>query len=262
MKITLFTSNKNRHNYLINFLSKISDELFVVQECGTIFPGVIPGHYPASTIMKRYFEKVKDAEFEIFGNSYINNSKKNIKILPMLAGDLNKCSLESLLDFLKSDIYIVFGSSYIKGELVDFLIKQKTINIHMGVSPYYRGTDCNFWSIYDDNPHLVGATIHMLSKGLDSGPMLYHAMSNIKTNPFEYTMSTVKAAFHSIADRIKDKSIFKIEPIIQNKAIEIRYSKVIEFNCETVKKYFNKEINLNSKKFDNSLLKEPYFLNS
>jgi len=261
MKITLFTSNKNRHNYFTNLLSKISDDLFVVQECGTIFPGIVPGHYPVSTIMKEYFEKVKDAQFKLFGNSHVINLKKNIKILPLLIGDLNKCSLNFLSEFLKSDIYIVFGSSYIKGELVDFLIKQKAINIHMGVLPYYRGTDCNFWSVYDDNPHLVGATIHILSKGLDSGPVLYHAMSNIKKNPFEYTMSTTKAAFHSIAEKIEDKSIFEIEPVIQNKENEIRYSKTIEFNEEIVRKYFSKEINLNSKRFDNSLLKEPFFLN-
>ena len=262
MKITLFTTNKNRHNYLINLLSKISDELFVVQECGTIFSGIVPGHYPVSETMKEYFEQVNDAQSKLFGNSYVNSSSKNIKLLPILSGDLNKCSLTFLSDFLKSDIYVVFGSSYIKRELVDYLVKQKAINIHMGVSPYYRGTDCNFWALYDNNPHLAGATIHMLSKGLDSGPMLYHAMSNIKTNPFEYTMSTVKAAFHSIAERIEDKSIFEIKPIIQNKKNEIRYSKKIEFNDEVVKKYFNKEINLNSKKFDNSLLKEPFFLNT
>ena len=262
MKITLFTSNNNRHNYLINLLSTISDEIFVVQECGTIFPGIIPGHYQASTIMKQYFENVNNAQSKLFGNFYVNNQKKNIKILPMLSGDLNQCSMDLLSDFLKSDVYVVFGSSYIKGELVDFLVKQKSINIHAGVSPYYRGCDCNFWALYDGNPHLAGATIHMLSKGLDSGPMLYHAMSNIKTNPFEYTMSTVKAAFHSIAERIKDKSIFEIEPIAQNKSKEVRYSKKIEFNEQVVKNYFTKNIDLNSKQFDKSLLKEPFFLNN
>ena len=261
MKITLFTSNKNRNNYLINLFSKFCDELFVVQECGTIFPGVIPGHYPASEVMKNYFEKVNDAQTKLFGNSYANNSSKNIKILPMLSGDLNKCSMKLLSDFLKSDVYIVFGSSYIKGELIDYLVKQKTINIHMGVSPYYRGTACNFWALYDNNPHLVGATIHMLSKGLDSGQILYHAMSNIKSNSFEYTMSTVKSAFHSIAERIKDKSIFEIEPVVQDKSKEIRYSKKVEFNEGLVNEYFLKNIDLNSKKFDNSLLKDPYFLN-
>ena len=262
MKITLFTSNKNRHNYLINLLSGISDELYVIQECNTIFPGIIPGHYQASPTMKKYFEYVSNAQYKLFGNSYVNNKKKNIKILPMVSGDLNHCSMKLLSNFLKSDVYVVFGSSYIKGELVDFLVKQKAINIHAGVSPYYRGTDCNFWALYDDNPHLAGSTIHLLSKGLDSGPMLYHAMSNLKTNPFEFTMSSIKSAFHSIAERIKDNSIFKINPVIQDKIKKIRYSKKNEFNEEIVKEYFNKEINLNKKKFDNSLLKEPFFLNN
>ena len=262
MKITLFTSNKNRHNYLINLLSEVSDQLYVIQESGTIFPGIVSGHYQVSPIMKKYFENVNNAQSKLFGNSYVNNKKKNIKILPMLSGDLNQCSMNLLSDFLKSDVYVVFGSSYIKGELVDFLVKQKAINIHAGVSPYYRGTDCNFWALYDDNTHLVGTTIHLLSKGLDSGSMLYHAMSNLKTNPFEYSMSTVKSAFHSIAERIKDGSIFTIKPIVQDKIKEVRYSKKSEFSEEVVKEYFEKKIDLSSKKFDSSLLKEPFFLNN
>ena len=38
-----------------------------------------------------------------------------------------------LSDFLKS-VYVVF-EPHIKGEIVDFLVKQKAINIHVGVSP-------------------------------------------------------------------------------------------------------------------------------
>ena len=259
MKITLFTSNKNRHNYLINLFSKISDELFVIQECGTIFPGIVPDHYPSSLTMKKYFTSVNESQNKLFGNSYINKYNKNIKLLPILFGDLNKCSLNFLSNFLNSDLYIVFGSSYIKGELVDFLVENKAINIHIGVSPYYRGTDCNFWALYDNNPHLVGATIHLLSKGLDNGSIIYHAMSNLKSNHFDYTMSTVKSAFHSIADRIEDNSIFEIEPIIQDESKKIRYSKKSEFNDKIVKNFFNKKIDLESKKFDISLLKNPYF---
>ena len=261
MKITLFTSNNSRHNYFINLLSEFTDELFIVQECSTIFHGVVPGRYPASEVMKNYFKNVNDAQMKLFGNSYISNCSKKISLLPIIKGDLNRCSLSSLSNFLKSDLYIIYGSSYIKGDLANFLVKHKAINIHIGVSPYYRGTDCNFWALYDENPHLVGSTIHILTKGLDNGPILYHAMSNIKTNPYEYTMSTVKAAFHSIADRIRDGSIFKIEDKKQNKAKEIRYSKNIEFNEEILKKYLNKKTDLQNKKFDLSLLKDPYFYN-
>ena len=262
MKITLFTSNNNRHNYLINLLFNICDELWVVQECKTLFPGKNANRYSKSKIIESYFNYVKEAENKFFRKEYVNKNSKNIKILPIISGKINNLSLSYLDNFLKSDIYVVFGSSYIKGSLIDFLISQKAINIHAGVSPYYRGTDCNFWALYDNNPHLVGTTIHMLSKGLDSGSMLYHAVSKFKTNPFEYTMSTIKAAFHSIAERIEDKSIFEINPVVQDKEKEIRYSKKIEFNDKIVNEYFNKEINLNSKKFDNSLLKEPYFFNN
>ena len=261
MKITLLTSNNIRHNYLINLLSEVSKELFVIQECRTIFPGLVPGFYETSPLIKKYFENVNNAQSKLFGCPYVNIINQNIKILPIFSGDLNQCSMDLLSDFLKSDVYVVFGSSYIKGTLIDFLVKKKAINIHAGVSPYYRGTDCNFWALHDDNPHLVGTTVHLLSKGLDNGPILYHAMSNLKTNPFEYTMSTVKSSFHSIAKRIKDNSIFKIKPVVQNKNKEVRYSRKNEFNEKVVREFLKKEINLKDKKFDNSLLKDPFYLN-
>jgi methionyl-tRNA formyltransferase len=259
MRITLFTTNKIRANYFINLLSNLTDELYVVQECDTIFPGYFSGKYPVSKKMSSYFKKVNDAQEQLFGEQSAKISSNKINILPILFGDLNKCSLHYLSDFLKSDVYIVFGSSYIKGDLVSFLIKNKAINIHMGISPFYRGTDCNFWALYDENPHLVGATIHMLSKGLDSGNILYHALSLIKSDPFEYTMSTVKSAFHSIYDKLKNNSLLEMKSYNQNKDNEIRYSKKIDFDDKVLDEYNKKLINLNSKNFDESLLINPYF---
>ena len=259
MKITLFTANQRRHNFLINELSKVCDELFVVQESRTIFPGVKKGHYKKSKLMTRYFENVINAEIKIFNHTFIEGKNKNINLIPLVNGDLNDLTLKDLSDFLNSDLYIVFGSSFIKGDLVKFLIEKKAINIHMGISPYYRGTDCNFWALYDNNPHLVGATIHMLSKGIDSGQMLYHAISDIKKDPFEYTMSTVKAAFISIVEKIKNKTLLDIKPTTQNKKFEIRYSKAIDFNDNILENFFKKKINL-EKKFDFSKLKDSFIL--
>lgn len=260
MRVTLFTSNNFRHNYLINYLSNFCDELFVVQECKPLFVEIKNEEIQSLNVIEKYFKKVNEAQNKIFKKELVNKNNKNIKILSIIYGELNNISLSDLGEFTKSDIYIVFGSSFIKGNLIDFLIKKKAINIHAGVSPYYRGTACNFWALYDGNSHLVGATIHLLSKGLDSGPILYHAMSNIKSDHFEYTMSTVKSAFHSIGERIRDKSIFKIEPDFQDKKKEIRYSKSKEFNEQIVIEYYKKKIDLNNINFDRSLLKEPFFL--
>ena len=75
MKITLFTSNKIRHNYLINLFSYFCDQLFVVQESE-----IISNQYAESETMKNYFEKVDNAQTKLFGNSHVNNSSKNITI--------------------------------------------------------------------------------------------------------------------------------------------------------------------------------------
>ena len=258
MKITVFTSNQKRHNYLINILHNLCSELFVVQEVDTLFPGLNSGRYPEGTVFHEYFKHVQDAEKKIFN---INNLtfKKKTCFLSMSKGDLNKVSLNYLSNFLKSDYYIVFGSSYIKGPLIKFLTKKKAINIHMGVSPYYRGTDCNFWALYDDNPHFVGSTIHLLSEGLDSGQILYHAISEPISNPFTYTMSTVKSAFKSLETRILNNNLKKIRPEKQMKEKEIRYSRRKEFDKKTINNFFKKKIKMfSSRNLDN--FKEPFIL--
>lgn len=256
MNITLITSDQIRHNYLVNLLSNIATKLNVIQEKKTFFSN----QNKISNLMKNYFLKVDDAQKKVFGNTAIDKKNKNIKLLSLENNELEKCSLNSLSDFLNSDIFIVFGSSFIKKDLVNFLIDHKALNIHLGISPYYRGTDCNFWALFDNNPHLVGATIHLLSKGLDSGPILYHALSEIKEDPFIYTMSAVKSAFESIAQKIENKTIFEHTPEIQDKSKEIKYSKKNEFNDEVIKKFFLNKIDLNSKIFKLDLYKNPYFL--
>ena len=98
MKITLFTANQFRHNYLINSLSVVSKELYVVQENDTLYPGEVQGHYPSSDIYKNYFSNVLRAQEKLFGKDYIN--AKNLKLISIKEGDINKCSINFLKEFL------------------------------------------------------------------------------------------------------------------------------------------------------------------
>ena len=239
-------------------LSNICDELFVIQENKTIYPGLITSNYNASPIKAEYFNNVMIAQNKIFKDKFIKSNK--INLLPLQFGDLNHFKLSNLKNFLASNLYIVFGSSFIKGDLVNFLVDQGAINIHMGISPYYRGTDCNFWALYDNNPTMVGATIHLISKGLDNGPILYHALSNYNEDPFIYTMSTVLSAFNSIVEKIKDKSILKIRPEIQNINKELRYSRSLDFTDNIIKKFLNTKIDLDISNRQIKKFKDPYIL--
>ena len=72
MKITLFTTNQTRHNYFINLLSNIATELNVIQESRERSIKTIHGHYPATEIMKGYFEKVLEAQINVRFKAYLN----------------------------------------------------------------------------------------------------------------------------------------------------------------------------------------------
>jgi len=236
MKITVFTSNQPRHIHLINKLSTIAKTVYAVQECNTVFPGKVKDFFDNSPVMKDYFERVMQSEKNIFGN--IDFVSSNVRTLSLKSGDLNNVSMDVLSEALKSDFYIVFGSSFIKGDLIEFLVNNRAINIHMGISPYYRGSSCNFWAAYDGNINFVGATIHMLSKGLDSGQMLYHALPKLDyLEAFDLGMSAVKSAHESLVERIKMDEIGKFVPVAQDKSLEIRYTRNKDFNDEIALSY-------------------------
>ncbi len=240
--ITVFTSNQPRHLGLVIELSKIYDKVFAIIECNTVKPGEVKDFFDKSEIMKTYFSNVMKAEREIFGE--ISFIPQNVSPLILKMGDLNKINIDILGPALNSDSFVVFGSSYIKGELIDMLVKKKCLNIHMGVSPFYRGSSCNFWALYDENFQYVGATIHLLSKGLDSGDMLFHCLPSFEPDPFNYTMKSVKSAHIGLVKRLKDKTIFKLNPIKQNKKFEISYTKNSDFNNEVASRFLDKKIDL------------------
>jgi hypothetical protein len=264
MRITVFTSNQPRHVSLIERLASIADEVFAVQECNTIAPGEVADFFRKSDVMRDYFSRVLAAERNIFGAPRF--LPPNVRSLPIKMGDLNRLSMDSLADALHSDVYVVFGASYIKGPLVDHLIEHRALNIHMGVSPYYRGSSTNFWAMYDGHPKYVGATIHLLSCGLDSGPMLFHALPKAEaTEAFALGMNAVRAAHEGLVERIRDRTIFEMTPIDQDKARELRYTRNADFTDEVAREYLDRlpapdEIGRSLRQRRNADFVRPFFM--
>ena len=48
------------------------------------------------------------------------------------------------------------------------------INVHPGIAPRYRGAG-NIWALYEGNLDLVGATVHLVDPGIDTGEPLAYA---------------------------------------------------------------------------------------
>lgn len=241
MKITVFTSNQPRHINLVNLISEFAEETYAVLESNTLFPGLIQDFYNSSPTMEEYMMRVRTAEANLFGKSKFTSPK--VKALIIKSGDLNHLTREHLREALQSEFYIVFGSSFIKGWLVDHLIEQRALNIHMGLSPYYRGSSCNFWAMFDSLPNYVGATVHFLSKGLDSGPVIFHSVPEFKNEePFAFSMSAVKKVQEDLIRYIRTLKQLEPNPTHQDKALQIRYTRNSDFTDKIAREFLDKKL--------------------
>ncbi|MDC0233043.1 hypothetical protein OAJ95_03845 [Pelagibacteraceae bacterium] len=248
MKITVFTCNQPRHNYLINKLSLIADKIYVIQEV-TEHKYLKKHRNNIKNIKNEYFQKVNKAELKLFGMNSV--SSKNINILSIPKGEINNYDFNKFKKYLSSDLFVIFGSSILKNNLYKFLVKKNTYNIHMGISPYYRGTDCNFWALYHENYHLVGASIIKLSKKVDAGDIFYHDLAPFKINKFEYTMNSVKCAIDNFAKIVAQNKLKLFIPQKQNFELTLKISTKKDFNRQIIREFNRKKTKV--KKIKNNI---------
>ena len=258
--ITTLESLKNNTN-ILNDKQKVGLKYYddIIQR---IPRNEIDDFYEKSDIMQEYFSHVITSERKLFGETRFLPS--NVSQILIRMGDLNLISHDVFGEALDSDIFIVFGASFIKGPLCEFLVSRGCLNIHMGISPYYRGTATNFWPLFEGAPEFVGATIHLLTKGLDSGPILFHALPPaIPVSAFDLGMKAVFAAQQGLRQHVVEGTLAGLSAERQDRTLERRYTRRNEFTDETARVYLDSMMSENEilkhlASRDLSLFKDPY----
>jgi methionyl-tRNA formyltransferase len=80
---------------------------------------------------------------------------------------------------LAPNLVLVFGTEILRDDMIASF-RGNLINLHLGLSPYYRGSGTNFWPLVNREPEYVGATIHYLDAGIDSGPIISHVRPEMR----------------------------------------------------------------------------------
>ncbi|MEY4567327.1 MAG: hypothetical protein RLY14_2297, partial [Planctomycetota bacterium] len=94
-------------------------------------------------------------------------------------------------------IIFLFGTEILKaGWLKAF--PEKIINLHLGISPFYRGSGTLFWPFFHNELHFVGATVHVTAAKVDAGGILGHALPELEPGDNFYTIN-MKAIAKGIA---------------------------------------------------------------
>ena len=170
MRIVILTSNAIRHKYVANMLAQNSKDTLIIVECKKNDSVNIKSQGKAGSLIEEHFNLRYLTESEMFAGNDIFFAKT----LPLLAGEVNSGYSYNVIKDFDPDVMFVFGSSIIKEPLLSLMPPEKFINLHLGLSPYYRGSGTNFWPFVNEELDYVGSTILHIDAGIDTGAIIAH----------------------------------------------------------------------------------------
>ncbi len=191
MNVGILTAGATRHRYFAQALSGNVNVVAVMYEDTGYSPANLAGYdltQREREIVEQHFEKRSKQEEIFFGaNSEALVDCPARRVRRIGSSELNS---HDTLEFLKSagvDTVVVYGTNLIKEPLLSAW-PDRMINMHLGLSPYYRGTGTNFYPLLNGEPEYVGATIHKIDAGIDSGAIYKHARPDIAPGDMPHTI--------------------------------------------------------------------------
>jgi hypothetical protein len=167
----VLTSTSLRHTFLIHTLASRLDVVGVWREAKRFAPLNLPGSNEDRAIIASHFRGRDASEREYFGAHESLRLPPGVLRRDVGPGACNEPPHVAEMRALAPDVVIVFGTEILRDEVIASF-RGHLINLHLGLSPYYRGSGTNFWPLVNREPEYVGATIHYLDAGIDSGPII------------------------------------------------------------------------------------------
>jgi len=191
MRLGVLTSVATRHRYFARRLADAFDVVAVAYE-STGYDHASVGDADLTPeerqIVLEHFAGRSVEEERRFGAhaaALEANDRRRIRYLS--PGELNATETVGFLEIAGVEVVAVFGTNLIKRPLLD-RFAGRLVNLHLGLSPYYRGTATNFYPLLYEEPQFVGATVHLIDGGIDSGPILRHARPAIVRGDTPHTI--------------------------------------------------------------------------
>jgi folate-dependent phosphoribosylglycinamide formyltransferase PurN len=109
-------------------------------------------------------KRIKSEYDRFFGDMW---RKLDDKISVYYTADINSRGVLEKIEKMRVDLIVDHGTSIVKDNIIENC--ELALNLHWGLSPYYRGTHCSEWALINWDPYNIGVTIHKLTKDIDGG---------------------------------------------------------------------------------------------
>jgi phosphoribosylglycinamide formyltransferase 1 len=235
LNLLVLTANSIRHFFLANSLSLLAEKALVISETA---PSDMSNNFE-SKIIAEHFRK----RFETERNFFSGQKFFNTNVLPILRGELKLKRTVEVIKQYKPDFTVVFGSSILSRNIIALHSPGTIINLHLGLSPYYRGTGTNFWPFYNEEPQYVGATIMHINEGVDTGHIISHVTPKVEKNDDVHSLGckVIKRSVETLkAMLIHYRNGNDLPAIPQWDTADGKYYRAKDFNEDILKSYYNK----------------------
>ena len=170
MRIMWIGGNHPRHLYYINTVQKefeICGALVELRENVVPQPPEGLAEVDARNFL-RHFENRARAEDRHFGAQSMPDCPR----VEVDARGLNSETSVSFVTSLNPELVLIFGCGLIKDPLYSALPRH-SLNLHLGLSPRYRGSATLFWPFYFMEPSDAGSTFHYIVSEPDAGDIVH-----------------------------------------------------------------------------------------
>ncbi|MCR9154896.1 MAG: hypothetical protein NXI09_12375 [Bacteroidetes bacterium] len=228
-RVIIITGNSKRHEYYVECLERELDVVQVYAETKFSYVDAFADSSFADEV-KGHFQLRDESEQFYFGSA---SPKSPIKTLER--GEANKPEVVEEIIGLNADFVLLFGSGIIKEPILE-VYKDRVINMHLGLSPYYRGSGTNFWPLVDGKPECVGATIHLAVLKVDAGGILHQVRPmdlSEEDTIHDLGNKTIRSTLSVLPKVIKDFSEGKISPSVQDNKDDRDYRRM-DLNKEAI----------------------------
>jgi methionyl-tRNA formyltransferase len=172
LDVLVMTGSKPRHQYFAAELLRHFDRSAMLVER---HPEVTAETYvkQASALMEQHFAAFDRTQSEWFAEPVAAAAPllQARTVREIEFGTPNATENVAAIRALDPRLIAVHSTSLIKEELIG-AFPQRIINLHAGLSPYYRGSGTNLYPFYYGDLECVGMTVHYLDIGIDSGDII------------------------------------------------------------------------------------------
>ncbi len=220
MRLGILTSFETRHRYFVQAIRARLEVVAVGYEQTGYSPGDVTGagltSDEAAIVSEHFAERVRQEKTFFGSRSDFVLDSAECQAASIEPGQLNTEETVAFLAAAGVDTVLIYGTNLIREPLLA-RFAGRMVNMHLGLSPYYRGTATNFYPLLNEEPEYVGVTIHLIDPGIDSGAILAHARPVIEPGDGPHTIGckAIQAGIDKLIDVLPAWHNGEREPVPQ-----------------------------------------------